>query len=87
MTSDGCSYHGDRVVVTVPLAVLKKGMIEFSPPLPEKKVQAIHMLGAGQVEKVCISPFVTYYVWSRQVNNTAVIVVITVIIIIIIIFI
>lgn len=40
-----------QVVVTVPLSVLKRGSISFSPPLGDRKSGAISRLGAGLVEK------------------------------------
>ena len=41
-----------QVVVTIPLAVLKAGVVSFSPSLTAGKVEAIERLGAGLVEKV-----------------------------------
>jgi len=37
-TSDSSEYFADKVVVTVPLGVLKSDMITFIPELPEEKV-------------------------------------------------
>jgi len=42
------TYYADLVVITVPLAILKQGVIEFSPPLPAEKQKAISMLGMGR---------------------------------------
>ena len=53
-TSGGETFSADRVIVTVPLALLKAEMIKFCPPLPERKVAAIRSLGAGIIEKVCM---------------------------------
>ena len=36
-TSDGAIFKADKVLVTVPLGVLKYGHIEFSPPLKSEK--------------------------------------------------
>jgi hypothetical protein len=44
----------DRVIVTVPLGVLKTGAIAFDPPLPEAKSQAIRRLGFGLLDKVVL---------------------------------
>lgn len=41
-----------RVVVTVPLGVLQRGAIQFTPDLPETKQSAIDRLGMGLVNKV-----------------------------------
>lgn len=46
-----------QVLVTVPLAMLQRGAIQFNPPLSEKKMKAINSLGAGIIEKVTqVSP-------------------------------
>ena len=41
-----------QVVVTVPLAVLRSGDIQFHPPLPARKMDALKRLGVGVIEKV-----------------------------------
>jgi monoamine oxidase len=43
-----------RVVVTLPLGVLKAGAVEFHPPLPNAKQAAIAGLGAGRVDKLLL---------------------------------
>ena len=45
----------DRVIVTVPLGVLKAQTIAFDPPLPERKRRAIERLGFGLLNKVVLS--------------------------------
>lgn len=52
--ADGQVYEGSRVVVTVPLAVLKANKIKFTPPLPEYKQQAMDRLDIGTLEKVVL---------------------------------
>jgi monoamine oxidase len=42
----------DQLVVTVPLGVLKKQSIEFRPSLSKRKINAIHSIGFGNLEKV-----------------------------------
>ncbi|MEO1095064.1 MAG: FAD-dependent oxidoreductase [Cyanobacteria bacterium J06638_28] len=42
----------DAVIVTVPLGVLKKGVIAFNPPLSDRKQGAIARLGMGTLDKV-----------------------------------
>ncbi|MFL1433127.1 MULTISPECIES: flavin monoamine oxidase family protein, partial [unclassified Nocardiopsis] len=42
----------DRVVVTLPLGVLKAGQVDFHPELPEDKRLAIERLGNGRLEKL-----------------------------------
>lgn len=50
--TDKGEYTGDRVIVTVPLGVLKAGDITFSPALPSDKLQSISALGSGVLNKV-----------------------------------
>lgn len=45
------SYLADRVVVTLPLGVLKASGLAFHPPLPEAKRLAIDRLGMGLLNK------------------------------------
>ncbi len=47
-------HEAGHVVVTVPLGVLKAGAIEFVPPLPPRKQQAIDRLQMGSLEKVIL---------------------------------
>lgn len=44
-------FNGDRVIVTVPLGVLKKGIINFSPALPDWKNNSIQKLDMGVLNK------------------------------------
>jgi monoamine oxidase len=51
----GCGdqiFDAARVVVTVPLAVLKSNMIRFDPPLSTAKASAIDRLGVGTLAKI-----------------------------------
>lgn len=52
--SNGIEYQSDKVIVTVPLGVLKAGLIEFLPELPFNKLQAIDRLGMGPGMKVIL---------------------------------
>ena len=57
-------FEADRVIVTVPLGVLKANTIVFDPPLPEAKRLAIQRLGFGLLDKVVLKfdePF-----WTEQ---------------------
>jgi monoamine oxidase len=47
-------YAADRIVITLPLGVLKKGKVAFDPPLSSKKRQAIHSLDMGTLNKVVL---------------------------------
>ena len=46
------SFTGERVIVTLPLGVLQKGVVDFDPPLPDAKQEAIDSLGMGLLNKV-----------------------------------
>jgi monoamine oxidase len=52
-TVDGQMYRASRVLITVPLGVLKAGVIRFSPELPEKQ-QALQSLEMGRVRRVSL---------------------------------
>lgn len=45
-------FSADHVLVTLPLGVLQAGKVAFSPPLPERKQQAIARLGMGLLDKL-----------------------------------
>ncbi len=47
-------FAADRVIVTVPLGVLKAGVIDFAPPLPAEKQTAIQRMGFGHYEKLAL---------------------------------
>ena len=47
-------FEADKLVLTVPLGVLKAGTIQFNPPLPEAKQAAIRSLGMGTLNKCCL---------------------------------
>jgi polyamine oxidase len=52
--ADGRSEEGSHVVVTVPLGVLKRQALRFSPALPPDRLAAIGRLGFGRFEKVAL---------------------------------
>lgn len=52
VTTDQGEFEAERVVVTLPIGVLRKGVVEFDPPLPEDKATAIEHIGAGVLNKV-----------------------------------
>ena len=41
-------------MITLPLGVLKAGVIHFDPPLPQWKLAAVERLGVGHVDKVIL---------------------------------
>lgn len=51
---DGTTFNCSIAVVTVPLGVLKSRQINFSPPLPPWKEQAIQHLGFGLLNKLVL---------------------------------
>ena len=53
-TTAGRTFEGTRVVVTVPLGVLKQDLISFLPPLPIWKRRAIEGLEMGVLNKTCL---------------------------------
>ena len=48
------SFDARRVVLTVPLGVLQRGAIRFTPELPAEKRGAISRLGMGLLDKVVL---------------------------------
>ena len=49
--TNGTSIDADRVIVTIPLGVLKAGAIAFEPALPPAKQAAIDTMGMGLLDK------------------------------------
>uniref|UniRef100_A0A7S3D5K8 Amine oxidase domain-containing protein n=1 Tax=Palpitomonas bilix TaxID=652834 RepID=A0A7S3D5K8_9EUKA len=47
-------FEADRVIVTVPIPVLQREVIEFSPPLPPEKHDAFAQIGASVHEKIIL---------------------------------
>ncbi|KAM9727530.1 uncharacterized protein ACNS7B_018041 isoform 2-T4 [Menidia menidia] len=57
----------EKVLVTVPLTLLQRGLLHFHPPLPERKLKAIHSLGAGIIEKIALQ-FPTRF-WDSKIQG------------------
>ncbi|KAH9908910.1 Sec1-like protein [Xylariomycetidae sp. FL2044] len=51
---NGTTIEADYVVSTIPLGVLKHGNVEFDPPLPSSKTDAISRLGFGILNKIIL---------------------------------
>jgi monoamine oxidase len=51
VTTNKEAFAAEKVIVTLPLGVLKAGRVEFSPPLPKTIVQAIEKLDMGVLNK------------------------------------
>ncbi|MGD9895392.1 MAG: flavin monoamine oxidase family protein [Dehalococcoidia bacterium] len=54
LTVGGRVERFDRAIVTLPLGILKRGDVEFSPPLPAAKQDAVVRLNAGHISKVIL---------------------------------
>ena len=64
VVTDRGRFEADAVICTVPLGVLKAGTVQFTPPLPAAKQEAIARLGMGNLAKVVVhfdQPF-----WPRD---------------------
>ena len=48
------TFKGDKVIITLPLGVLKSNSVKFSPQLPANKRNAIEKLGMGNMNKLAI---------------------------------
>jgi monoamine oxidase len=54
--STDAGRRAPAIIVTVPVAVLAAGVIEFSPSLPEDVLESLRLLGTGPITKL----FATY---------------------------
>lgn len=66
-SSDGRQMTADKVIVTVPLFLLKSEKLKFIPALPLRKQAAISNLGAGLIEKVILK--FKYNFWEKVVQE------------------
>lgn len=66
-SSNGSQWTAQKVLVTVPLTLLQKNLIQFNPPLPERKLKAIHSLGAGIIEKIALQ--FPYRFWDNKIQG------------------
>jgi monoamine oxidase len=65
-TGASVSYSAKYVLVTVPLGVLKKASIAFTPPLPATKLSAINTeLGMGLLNKLVLVWPSTKVFWDK----------------------
>eukprot|EP01051_Picozoa_sp_SAG22_P002138 SAG22_NODE_93_length_20834_cov_27.179503_16_plen_1288_part_00 len=53
-TATGEQHTADKLILAVPLGVLKAGAIEFVPPLPRAKAAAIEATGFGNLNKLVL---------------------------------
>ena len=66
-TAAGATFEATRVIVTVPLGVLKKDFISFRPSLPTRKRSAIANLEMGLLNKTCL--LFDDIFWDRDVER------------------
>jgi monoamine oxidase len=52
VTTPTHQLEAERAIITLPLGVLTRGAVEFSPALPERKQAAIQRLGMGVLDKL-----------------------------------
>lgn len=52
--TDQTTYEGDKVLITVPVNIMKSGMIDFIPQLPNDKINAYNSIQMGDGLKVFI---------------------------------
>lgn len=67
-TIDGRPFIADKVIITVPLAILQKNKITFTPSLPPSKISAMNKLGAGIIEKIGLQ-FSTCF-WEEKLKGS-----------------
>ncbi|XP_077599360.1 lysine-specific histone demethylase 2 isoform X2 [Stigmatopora nigra] len=65
--SNGSQWTAKKVLVTLPLTLLQKNYIHFVPPLPERKMKAIHSLGGGIIEKIALK--FPYRFWDGKIQG------------------
>jgi len=65
--SGGINYLAPRIVMTVPLGVLKANTIVFDPVLPTDKTNAIAKLGVGLLNKITLLYSKDF--WTNDVNG------------------
>jgi polyamine oxidase len=54
-SADGAELRADLAVVTLPVGVLRAANVEFTPPLPSDKVDALAGLGSGLLDKLWLA--------------------------------
>jgi len=66
VTTNAGEHTADRVIVTLPLGVLKAGRVDFRPGLPAQKQAAINGLGMGTLNKVALKFAKRFWPADRQ---------------------
>lgn len=57
-------FLADRIIVTLPIGVLKHNTVQFEPPLPADKQEAIAVMGAGVLDKLFLK--FPYVFWDKD---------------------
>lgn len=52
ITANGALFAAAQAIITLPLGVLQKGVVQFDPPLPATKQAALHKFGFGVLNKL-----------------------------------
>lgn len=65
----GSTHWARRVVVTLPLGVLKEGTVTFRPPLPSWKADAINCLGCAAMAKVFLRFPKRFWNWKDSASG------------------
>ncbi|XP_060706223.1 lysine-specific histone demethylase 2 isoform X3 [Hemiscyllium ocellatum] len=66
-TANGMLWTTQKVLITVPLALLQKNTIQFYPALSERKLKAINSLGQGVIEKIALQ--FPYKFWQKKIQG------------------
>jgi len=66
-TRENQAFYCKKVLVTVPLGVLKSKLIKFSPELPDNKLEAINLLDMGLMNKVILR-FSDFF-WEKSLHR------------------
>jgi len=61
LTTTSGTHRFDRAVITLPLGVLKQAVVDFDPPLPADKQDAIDRVLAGHISKIVLRFDRTYW--------------------------
>ena len=62
--TNGNFFSGNAVIITASLAVLKDDIIDFVPPLPDSKREAINTIGMDAILKVVLTFHTTF--WKKK---------------------
>ncbi len=69
VSSNQGEFSADRVVITLPIGVLKAGQVIFEPELPQVKQQAISSMGSGLLNKLFLRFPYTFWENDKEIIN------------------